>query len=220
MSRLVLCATFGAFSLASCATYAPRGYTIDPGTFGFVLSSILAVALYLLHYRAQRAEIAAEEAGDRIRWRFTRHATGLKLAEQRAESHGLQLKGAGERIRKLEAELAGTQRTVDELLQRPAEGASLDLAARTAVKNLRTEVFGGSLGPSGLTKIGELTQLRQQVEGINSNLGNRVVLMEKREQTAFRVIAEGAARLAVRTELERREKERRSRPWWRRVFGR
>jgi hypothetical protein len=143
--------------------------------------------------------------------------------EPRSESHGLQLKGAGERIRKLEAELAGAQQTIDEILKtvngivKRRIDATKDDVARLAVKTLSSKVMGGSLGDSGLTQIGEITQLRQQVEGINSTLGTRIARMEKNDQAAFRLIAQSAARTAVSDELIRRAQERRAERWWRRL---
>jgi len=130
----------------------------------------------------------------------------------RLDMHSAQLKGAGERIRTIEAKLEAVERSIDGALSQPKR----DLGAVTgSISRLRVELLGGTMPPNNMPVIGAVSELRTQVEGINSRLGNKVDRMVNLDRTVVATVARDAARKEVR------EIELRKQPWWnvyRRLF--
>ena len=181
-----------------------------------IIIMILSAAVYIAHVRVQRLTGKIDKA---IEWAINNdegyedcadsiQAWGTKVSKATSEvaevtqtmrMHSAQLKGGGERIRKLEANAASMDLTLAGLLQREhnkntAEEPTLpgdltpvqltkplapNLGNERRIAKLRTEILGGT-DPDGLPITGVLADLRQQVEGINANLGNKVGSFSKR----------------------------------------
>lgn len=168
----------------------------------------VAVALLARQVRHERAEVdALGEWLQAIERRIAAHREDYTGTANSVRMHGAQLKGAGERIRSIEAELVAVQRTVDGLLQR---GIPID---DSDVRRLRAEILGGSLPGDGLPVEGALSELRQQVEGINTRVMSELGRLANMDRVSLRVIAEGAARRELRNELAQR------RSLWDRLVG-
>jgi hypothetical protein len=165
---------------------------------------VLLVLVYLAHVRVQKVEGFREAVCADVEdivlavnaWakRIGDLDEAYEPLRNAARMHSAQLKGAGERIRSIEAEMEGMTRTVDAMIQRDVPLGDDD------VRRLRAQILGGNMPGDGMPVIGELSELRQQVEGINSRLGQRLDRMEQREGVALRLIAERAARRIVRQE--------------------
>lgn len=201
-----------------------------------ITALILFALVYLAHYRVQAVQMRLneveknyEDVANSIHALIQRSGTTTTTKEYNDSAqaslrlHSSQLKGAGERIRKLEAELAATNATVGGVLREAPPGAVTALlpakavkAVKTApqsvkmpnytdlkVKALRAEMLGGS-DVDGMPIVGAVSELRQQVEGINSNLSRRVDSASR----AFPSIAR-----AVYCE------ERGKLSFWKRLFG-
>jgi len=197
-----------------------------------ITALILFALVYLAHYRVQAVQMRLneveknyEDVANSIHALIQRSGTTTTKeyndsAQASLRLHSSQLKGAGERIRKLEAELAATNATVGGVLREAPPGAVTALlpakAVKTApqsvkmpnytdlkVKALRAEMLGGS-DVDGMPIVGAVSELRQQVEGINSNLSRRVDSASR----AFPSIAR-----AVYCE------ERGKLSFWKRLFG-
>jgi hypothetical protein len=199
-------------------------YTLlDPYVVSIIVAVILVnfVAVYLAHWRAQRIERRVEgilddydDVADSI---FSLNQGIVNTNERLVETsnsvrmHSAQLKGAGERIRKTEGQLAANTMTIDSILTTATKptgdvqsgvtrSAFLDLANKVDTLAIRT--LGGSTS-EGLPVPGEITQLRLQVEGINSNLGRQVDLCRKEQGSlgarVANAVADHARRLREKT---------------------
>tara|TARA_R110002094_G_scaffold220250_1_gene192798 strand:- start:32839 stop:33474 length:636 start_codon:yes stop_codon:yes gene_type:complete len=175
-----------------------------------ITALLLVVAIYLAHVRIQSLEgriAAAQEASVETGYlyedcAFAIEAWGKKLAPALEEvnlatrtmrMHSAQLKGAGERIRTIEANLASVDKTVSSMLKglpndyalppsrelsvQPRRKVSGSLIDRR-VKALRVEILGGQ-DADGLPITGVVSDLRQQVEGINTNLGRKLATVQR-----------------------------------------
>ena len=184
-----------------------------------ILSLLLIVATYLAHVRVQSMEgriKAAQAVALEADYRYNDCADsiaawGKKLAQSLADvddvsrtlrMHSAQLKGAGERIRKIEAGAVSLDATVNSLLSRGLpEGVSpsREVAVQPRRKvngglidhriaKLRTEILGGN-DADGLPIAGVVSDLRQQVEGINSNLGRKIMSLSSSGVNVARQVA-------------------------------
>lgn len=170
-----------------------------------VTALILVVAIYLAHVRIQSLEgriadaqaVALEadhrynDCADSIAAWSKKLAPALEdmgVVSRTMRMHSAQLKGTGERIRTIEANAASTDKTISSMLtgERPAphelsvqprrkvSGSLID----RRVKALRTEILGGQ-DADGLPIPGVVSDLRQQVEGINANLGRKLASVQR-----------------------------------------
>lgn len=145
--------------------------------------------------------------------------TDLAAVRNQLRMHSSQLKGAGERIRTIEGRQAADSRTLDSILweldaigmgeestevqrHRSPETQSDD------VKQLRAQVLGGK-DVNGLPIVGAVSELRQQVEGINTNLANSIKALAKQRQASMVNIAWRVANQV----LEQRKPSWASRAW-------
>lgn len=108
---------------------------------------------------------------------------------------------------KTDAELATLARNLDDTMVRVAADSAP--SGKTEVDRLRTELLGGS-ADDGMPVPGRLSELRQQVEGINSGICNKVKRLESRNEQILKLSAQRAAERAVVAELDKRS------GWWQR----
>tara|TARA_R110002095_G_C4251957_1_gene240463 strand:- start:51604 stop:52224 length:621 start_codon:yes stop_codon:yes gene_type:complete len=170
-----------------------------------ITALLLVVAIYLAHVRIQSLEgriAAAQEVSVETGYRYEDCADSIaawgkklapaleevNLATRTMRMHSAQLKGAGERIRTIEANSASTDKTISSMLtgeqpatrelsvqpRRKVSGSLID----RRVKALRVEILGGQ-DADGLPIPGVVSDLRQQVEGINANLGRKLASVQR-----------------------------------------
>lgn len=96
--------------------------------------------------------------------------------------------------------MAAMEKTVDRVLSGDDDDVGASAARRLAlldvaraVQKLRSDIFGGPADAGGMPKRGALTDLREQVEGINTNLGKRVKAVEGSQSAGARSAAQTAA---------------------------
>ncbi len=172
------------------------------------------------------ANVKAQTAIVAVADEMTRLCNELALHKGRLSVHAAQLKGAGERIRTIEAKQASDSMTLDAILERltTVEGRPRPEfnSLKEAISRLRAEILGGTMPPNNMSVIGAVSELRAQVEGINSRLGNKVDRLVNLDKTvvstsAIALVAQDAARREVKELKEIAEAAKRAHSWLKRA---
>lgn len=221
MKKLIIAvAVLGSFLLSSCSV-APRGFGLDYGVIATLGVIGIAVLVYLAHYRAQEVENDLTTAERGLWCNLNSLSRQLRDERSRLGATLLRIEKLESALRRQESEESGQTATVDEVLRRveALEGSTSLSEIGRMVTNLRAEILGGTTS-GAMPVAGALSELRQQVEGINSTLGNKVSRLTREANDAVRTPDQ--IRSLVRMELlaadRRMRAARKENRWFRQVY--